>query len=387
MNFIKRCWAEVSLDNLTANLSQIKKIANTEIICVVKANAYGHGDVEIVKALEKEGVRYFAVATVREGIHLREHGCNSEIILLSGCLDDAYEAAADNRITLSACSFEQAKAMSDFCISSGKKLDIHIKLNTGMTRVGLDCYDEKTILESKDQIIRILSLGGICVKGVFTHFSVSDEEDGQDNSRLQFDCFMKLKNAVIKAGGNIGMWHCANSGAIVNYKDFYLDSVRAGILLYGFYNGFGADFDSFKPILSLKTVVTQIRNVQKGAAVSYGRTFVAQKPMRLATIAIGYADGYPRSLSNTGRVIINGKYASIVGRVCMDQTIVDVTDIDCNVGDTVTVIGSDSNAAVSVDEIAGIDGTVNYEILCALAPRLPRIYLKNGERVSITEYI
>lgn len=387
MNFIKRCWAEVSLDNLTANLLQIKKIADTEIICVVKANAYGHGDIEIVKALENEGVNYFAVATVREGMHLREHGCRSEIILLSGCLDDAYEAAADNHITLSACSFEQAKAMSDFCVLTGKKLNIHLKLNTGMTRVGLDCYDESTIEQCKDQILNILSLDGICVKGVFTHFSVSDEQDGVEYSALQFDCFMRLKDAVINAGGNISMWHCSNSGAIVNYKDFHLDAVRAGILLYGFYNGFGADSNSFKPILSLKTVVTQIRDVQEGAAVSYGRTFVTKKAMKLATIAIGYADGYPRSLSNCGRVIINGKYASIVGRVCMDQTVVDVTDIDCAVGDTVTVIGSDCDAFVSVDEIAEIDNTVNYEILCALAPRLPRIYLKNGERVSITEYI
>ena len=191
-----------------------------------------------------------------------------------------------------------------------------------------------------------------------------------------------MKNAFPQ----IKLWHCSNSGAIMNYNKYKLDMVRAGILLYGFYSGYGFD-DSYKPSLTLKTVITQIREIDKGTSVSYGRTFTADRKTKLAVLSIGYADGYPRTMSGRGKVIVNGQYASIVGRVCMDQTVVDITDVDCKVGDIVTVIGRDGNLEINVDEIAKLDDTINYEILCRISPRVPRVYLKDGKIYNITKYV
>ena len=382
MNFIKRCWAEISVDNLLSNLNEIKNITASEVICVVKSNAYGHGDLEVVSVLEKAGVRFFAVASMTEALRLRNAGCTAEILLLGGCLDDCFSYAVANNITLALYDLDQAKRMSDFAKLSGKKIKTHIKLNTGMSRIGFECFTQKQCENTAQSIKEISGYTGVELCGAFTHFCESDEKDGKTFTALQYSKLKTVRDLVEKSGVNIPLWHAANSGAIANYNEYHLDLVRAGIVLYGVYSGEGYS-DSFKPVLSLKSVITQIREIDKGVPVSYGRTFVSDKKMTLATISIGYGDGYPRSLSSKGRVVINGKFASIVGRVCMDQTIVDVTDIDCKVGDTVTVIGD----GVTADEIASIDGTINYEILCRLSSRIPRVYVKNGEYKSITEYI
>ena len=386
MNFIKRCWAEVSVDALLLNLSEIKKLTSADIICVVKSNAYGHGDIEVVRVLEKAGVNAFAVASMTEALRLRSDGCKAEILILGGCLDDCFEYAADQDITLALYDIDQAERMSAYASSVGKTIKTHIKLNTGMSRIGFDCFDDAQCRDTLDKLKTVFALPGISVRGAFTHFSVSDEPDGEAFTKFQFDNFNKMRSLAASNGINIPLWHCANSGAIMNYADYHLDMVRAGIVLYGCYNGTGFE-NIFKPVLSLRAVITQIRTIDNGVPVSYGRTFVAEKKTRLATVSIGYGDGYPRSLSSKGRVVINGKYAPIVGRVCMDQTVVDVTDIPCDVGDTVTVIGTDGGACVTADDIAAIDGTINYEILCRLSSRIPRVYVKDGEYETITEYI
>ncbi len=384
MNFIKRCWAEISVADLLSNLNLIRQTvgADTDVICIVKANAYGHGDEQVSLLLQQNGVKYFAVASMSEALHLRQIGVTAEIILLGGCLDDCYKYAAEYDVTLALYDLDRARKLSEYAVSVGKKVKTHIKLNTGMSRIGFDCTNDESIEKTAFAVQEILKLEAISVCGAFTHFSVSDEKDGNEFTDEQYNNFIKMKNKFPE----IKLWHCSNSGAIVNYGKYKLDLVRAGILLYGFYNGCGA-IDLYKPALSLKTVITQIREVEEGASVSYGRTFVADKKMRLAVLSIGYADGFPRTLSGKGNVIINGKLARIVGRVCMDQTVVDVSDIDCSVGDVVTIIGKDGNCEITADEIAAIDDTINYEILCRLSPRVPRVYLEDGKIINVTKYV
>jgi alanine racemase len=390
MNFIKRCWAEISLDNLLFNLEKIKNTVGekTEIMCVVKANAYGHGDKIVVREAEKAGVRYFAVASADEAAHLRALGSKAEIIILGACLDDCFQYAVEYNITLSVCDIDFARRLSAYAVSVGKRAKVHIKLNTGMSRVGFDCLNENQAEAAADMIEEIVKMNGLSVCGVFTHFSVSDEIDGAEYTQFQLDNLNSVRRILDCRGIYVGMWHCANSGAIVNNPEAYMDMVRPGILLYGLYNGAGtAAQNAYKPVLELKTVITQIREIDEGMSVGYGRAYTAKCRRKTAVISIGYGDGYPRSLSGQGRVLVNGRYAPIIGRVCMDQTVIDITGIDCSVGDTVTVIGVDGENFVSADEIADIDKTINYEIVCGLALRVPRIYLKNGRQTDIVKYI
>ncbi len=385
MDFIRRCWAEISLDALRSNLELIRrKVGGADIMCVVKANAYGHGDEAVVRELECAGVRHFAVATPDEALRVRSFTDKSEILLLGAY--DRVDFAVDSGISLSVCDYEAAVAASRFAQTHSKTSHLHVKLNTGMTRVGLDCVSESDISAAADVIEKIAALPSVELVGAFSHFAVSDEPDGKEFTTLQLERLISLRKAVESRGVNIKCWHFANSGAIAAYPCAVLDMVRAGIILYGLYNGIAAD-GGYEPVLSLKSVVTQVRDIPAGTPISYGCTFVSEKPMRVAVIGIGYADGYSRLLSNRGRVIINGKYADIVGRVCMDQTIVDISEIDCKAGDTVTVIGKQGNACVSADDIARLCGTINYETVCGISYRVPRVYFKNGTQTEIKRYI
>ena len=229
-------------------------------------------------------------------------------------------------------------------------------------------------------------MNGVEICGAFTHFAVSDEEGGEVYTSSQQYLINIFKQALENENINIELWHSSNSGAIINYQNYNLNMVRAGILLYGLYDGFGYDL-SYNPVLSLKTVITQIRSVDKDVSISYGRSYTTKKRTKLATLGIGYADGFPRSLSNKGSVIVNGQYAHIVGRVCMDQIIVDVTGIDCRVGDTVTVIGKDGKLTITASDIAKLDDTINYEVVCNISMRVPRVYYKDGKQVSVTKYL
>ena len=219
-----------------------------------------------------------------------------------------------------------------------------------------------------------------CTRGV------SDEENGSEFTKEQLKHLDSVRELLESKGVHIPLWHSSNSGAIVNYPESHMDLVRAGIILYGMYNSFGSKGD-YKRVLSLKSVITQIREIDENTPISYGKTFVSNKKMKVATVSIGYADGYPRSMSNGGKMLVLGEFAEIVGRVCMDQTIIDVTDIDCKVGDTVTVIGCENGKWITVDDIAIKDNTINYEIVCRLSPRIPRVYIKDDKVCGVTEYI
>ena len=370
MEFIKRCWAEISTQNLISNLNKIRSHTNKNVICVVKANAYSHGDVQVMDILQKNGVTDFAVASVEEGIHLRSSGCTGNILVLGSCLLEHIPYAVKNDITLTVCSVDFATELSNYAEKNNCSVNIHIKLNTGMNRIGINCSN---LDKTTEQIKQIYALKNINVLGVFTHFAVSDEQDGGGFTNNQIKTFLNVKERLSKDGVNIGCWHSANSGAIINYPNAHLDAVRAGILLYGCYDSFGAD-SSYKPVLSLKSTITHINTLSKGESVSYGLTYTCDKSIKTATVSIGYADGLPRSLSNKGSVLINGNVCKIVGRVCMDQIVVDVTDIDCSVGDTVVIIGSDGENTITATDIAALDNTISYEVLCRISPRVTRVY-------------
>lgn len=373
MEFIKRCWAEISLKNLLSNLNKIKSLTNTNVICVVKANAYSHGDIQTMNILQQNGVSDFAVASVYEGIHLRNGGCNGNILVLGGCLVDHIPYAVKHNITLTVLDVDFAKQLSDYATSNNCSINVHLKLNTGMNRIGFNCTNDGAIADTVQKIEYICALKGVNIVGAFTHFAVSDEQNGADFTNSQINRLETVKNSLSQKGIKIDCWHAANSGAILNYKNAHLDAVRAGILLYGCYDSFGAD-SGFKPVLSLKSTITYINTLSNGDSVSYGCTYTAQKSTKAATVSIGYGDGLPRSLSNKGSILVNGKFAKIIGRVCMDQIIVDVTDIDCKVGDTVTIIGSDGENEITATDIAKLDDTISYEILCRISPRVTRVY-------------
>lgn len=386
MSLINRCWAEVSLDNLLNNYNLIKSGTGAQVMCVVKANAYGHGDTNVVRALEQAGATNFAVASMNEAVHIRKMGCTGNILILGGCIEQHIPYAAEHNIILTVHDIDFANQISNYAQKTNTTINVHIKINTGMNRIGFNLSTNDQLDACVKNIQSITSLKGVNVVGAFTHFCQSDEQLGADFTAEQFSRFMLLKSKLEQNGTTIKNWHCANSGAIINYPNMHLDFVRAGIMLYGIYDGFGKN-DSFKPVLSLKSVITQIHNVCKNDSISYGRTYTADSDVCTATVSIGYADGLPRSLSNCGYVLVSGKMAKILGRVCMDQIVIDITNIDCKVGDTVTVIGTDGKYSITASDIAKADGTINYEILCRIAQRVPRVYIKDQKTVDITEYI
>jgi len=386
MNFTKRCWAEISIDNLLDNLNLIKARCKTDVMCVIKSNAYGHGDSTVMQQLQKAGVKHFAVACIDEAVHLRKQGCTGEILLLGGFLEDSIALALEYDVSLALYDVDTAIKLSQAASLCKKTAKVHIKINTGMTRIGFDVVDEATLNNTVSAVKAISQLDNIDICGAFTHYAVSDEQDGREYTVFQYNNFIKFKETLSECGFTIPVWHASNSGSILNFSDKSLDMVRAGIVLYGVYDSFGCE-ECYKPVLSLKTVITQMRTVNKDTSISYGRTYVCPDKMKIAVLSIGYADGYPRSLSNKGSVIINGKFAKIVGRVCMDQIMVDVTDIDCKVGDEVIVIGKQNGIEITATDIARLDNTINYEILCGISMRVPRIYLKDGNILSVTKYI
>lgn len=386
MEFYKRCWAEVSIDNLLNNYNLIKNRTDADVMCVIKSNAYGHGDIMVARELEENGVRFFAVATLTEAIRLRNAGINSDILLLGGCLDDYIEQAIEYNVSLAVYDIEYAKKISECAVAASKCARIHIKLNTGMSRIGFTALNDEDAIRASEAIELIYNLPAVDVQGVFSHFSVSDETDGAEYTEFQYKNFLSVRKLVEFKNIHIKYWHISNSGAIMNYPECHSNLVRAGIVLYGLYTGNGAD-KSFQPVLSLKTVISHIQTIKKGDTVSYGRTFTAPDDMVTATVCIGYGDGYPRLLSSKGNMIVNGKKASIIGRVCMDQTILDITGIDCSVGDEVTVIGKDGDCEITAYDIADAIDTINYEIVCSIASRVPRVYIKDDKQYAVEDYL
>lgn len=368
-----RIAAIINGDAYYYNLTQIKEKLpeGTLIMPVIKADAYGHGAAFAAKVAEPFS-DYYAVAIIEEAISLRNSGVTKPIMLLghTSCCD--FEKAVKNNITLTVFTYEAAKELSLLCEKMSAVAKIHIALDTGMRRIGFK-PDEESILK----IRRIAQLPNIFVEGIFSHFASADEKD-KEFSYKQTECFDAFIKMLEKENINIPIKHISNSAAIMELPKSIKTMVRPGIILYGLYPSDEVLRKELrlKPVMELISRVAYVKEIEEGDSVSYGCTFTANKKMKIATIPVGYADGYPRLLSNKGRVIINGKYAPIVGRVCMDQFMVDVTEIDdVKELDKVILIGSDGDKTISCDEIASIAQTINYEVVCDISKRVPRIYM------------
>jgi len=382
-----RAWAEINLDNIAHNVREVSKRVGkmTEIMAVVKADAYGHGVFETVPTLLENGASRLAVSMLDEAIQLREFGVKVPILVLGYTEPSRAEDIIKYNITQTVFSHELAEALSDAAVKMGKQARIHIKIDTGMTRVGF-----KPGYGAVKDVVRISELPGIIIEGLFSHFASADETD-REYTMLQFERFESIIQELNRIGVLIPVKHIANSAAVIQYPNLHLNMVRPGIILYGLYPSDEVDRSSIdiRPGMELKARVVLVKEVEEGTPVSYGRTFVTKRKSRIATLPIGYADGYSRLLSNRGRVLIHGQYAPIVGNICMDQCMVDVTDIDEEVktGDEAVIFGVQGKNEITVDEIAKLCNTINYEVVSLIGKRIPRVYFKGGKVVNVVNYL
>ncbi len=368
MNYLRRTWKEINIEALCNNLDIIKQKTGAKVCAVVKADAYGHGAVGIAKALEQNGVHSFAVSNIQEAEELRTAGIKAPILIL-GYTPEIFAAdLSELGFTQCVYSLEYAKALDENAKRANCTIEVHIKLDTGMCRLGFDCRNDDYI--GIEEAKKVLSLKNLSVSGVFTHFSSADGDEPDDDAFTndQYDRFSQAVAILEQDGFCFKEKHCCNSAATLLGLAKEDETVRAGIILYGLAPSVNIPLpDGMKPVMSLYSVVSMVKEIDAGSSVSYGRTFKAEKPMKIATVSAGYADGVPRLLSNKGSVIVRGKRAKIVGRICMDQFCIDVSDIeDVKTGDRVTIFGEE----LSVNEVAEQAGTINYEIICGISKRV-----------------
>lgn len=378
-----RVKAVISLDAVEQNFREMRKniAEDTKMIAVVKADAYGHGAVPIAHLIENHDYIWgFAAATAEEAVHLRQAGITKPILILGIVFDEYFPELVQYDIRPAVCEYDEAKKLSDEAVLQNKTVHIHIALDTGMTRIG---YAD--IPESVEEIKKIAELPNLEIEGMFTHFARADEYD-RSPAMVQLERYQDFSKRVEEAGVDIPLHHCSNSAGIIRVPEANLSIVRAGITIYGIYPSSEVERDIVKlaPVMELKSHITYVKDVPAGAAISYGGTYVADKKRRVATIPVGYADGYPRQLSNKGWVLIHGKKAPILGRVCMDQFMADVTEID-NVkkGDEVTLLGRDGDEFISIEEMGDLCGRFSYEFACDISPRVPRVYIKDGKEAEV----
>lgn len=383
---LNRAWAEIDLDAIAHNTREIKKLTGNrvEMMGVVKADAYGHGVLEVVRTLLDNGVAQLAVSMLDEAIQIRKMGIDVPILVLSYTDPAKADEIVLNRVTQTVFSMDLAQALSAAAVRLGKDVKIHVKVDTGMTRVGfMPGYS------AVKNIMEIAKMPGIILEGIFTHFASADESDSS-YTIMQFERFMSLCTELARVGIHIPVKHVCNSAAILQYPEMYLDVVRPGVILYGLYPSKEvARKIDLRPAMTLKANVILVKDVDSDVCISYGRTFRTSRKSRIATVPIGYADGYTRLMSNKGRMLVNGEFAPVVGRICMDQCMIDVTDLkhEVSVGDEVVIFGKQNGACISVDEIADQVGTINYELVCIIGKRIPRVYLKGGKICSVLNYL
>ena len=375
-NAIRSAWVEINLSNLDYNIKNIKeKVGNhVDIIGVIKADGYGHGSVQTADVLRRNGVKSFAVATLSEAIKLRENGVNEEIIML-GLTPDLYaDIIVTYDITPVVCSAANARTISQAAADAGKTVQGLIAVDTGMGRIGYLPEDPDTI----EEIQTIASLSNFQIKGIFSHFATADSAD-KTYAKEQQKRYNDFYDKLTAAGVAVPMRTFANSASVMELPLAYFEAVRPGIILYGCYPSAEVDKSqlSIKPVMSVKANIIHLKKVPEGTTISYGRTFTAARESLIATLALGYADGFPRPYSKAGKVIVNGAFAPIAGNICMDQCMIDVTDVpDVKLGDEVIIMGSDGKNTILADDIGDATGTINYEIVCAFGQRLPKIYIE-----------
>ena len=378
---LKRTWAEISLDNLTHNFETIRRQVGpkAKLLGVVKADAYGHGAVRVAKHLERLGAGYLAVSNIDECEELRDSGVTLPILMLGFTPADQTARILQLHMTQAVQSYAIAKEFSDRAVALGGKMTVHVKLDTGMGRLGFSC-DEAHFDASLRDILKILTLPGLDVEGVFTHFSVSDEdtEESVAFTKLQHERFARMIEKVeTQSGFRFKLHHCCNAGGIASYPEWAWDMVRCGIILYG--TGDLAERMGMKPVMTVKTTVSTIKDFDPDTSISYGRQFFTTRPSRIAVLPIGYADGLHRALSNQIEVLTPYGRAKQVGRICMDMCMIDVTDLpQLRVGDEIEVFGEHQ----LIETAAKQCGTISYELLCAVSKRVPRYYYLGGKCVD-----
>ena len=373
-----RTWAEVDLDALQHNFNAVRNHlpASTKLLVTVKANGYGHGALRVAKLLENQA-DYFALAAMDEAVQLRQAGIQTPMLILGPVLPADYSRAATYNIALTISSYEAAKEISDCALAHGKQITAHFAVDTGMSRIGFACTEE-----AAKEVAEAAKLPGLIPEGLFSHYALADSID-KSYVNLQTENFRRMQNWI---GMDFPICHMYNSAAIVELEPEF-QMVREGIILYGLQPSDEVDLSrigGIKPVMSLRSHVSLVKTVPAGTPVSYGCTYVTPCEKVIATVMAGYADGIPRLLSNCGEVIIRGVKAPIVGRVCMDQFMVDVSGIHgvC-AGDVVTIFGADGDAVITADEVAEKARTIGYELICGITTRVPRVYLKNGEVDSV----
>ena len=376
-------WAEINLDNILHNYNTLKALTpdGTKACAIIKANGYGHGSVEIAKHLEKHGCDYFGVATANEALELRKSGVKAPLMCLAYVESTLYREFIEKDIDLPLFSYEVAKNISEEAQKLNKYAKIHIKLDTGMSRVGFAIEDE-TI----EEIEKISKLPNLVLQGIYTHFALADTTDRTETDN-QYEKYMSVVERLEEKGIYFKINHVCNSAATMQYPEYHLDMVRLGIALYGHYPSEDVDksIAQLKPAMTLKTRVSHVKLLEVGRGISYGHNYhVKDKPEHIATMPIGYADGFTRMLSGKADVFINDKRYDVVGRICMDQSMVRV-DETVKLGDEITIFSG--NGEMAIERLAAQLGTINYELLCMVQRRIPRVYIVEGEKVKTVNYL
>jgi len=376
-------WEEVNLDNLANNMKNIRaRVKSKELFAVVKADAYGHGAVEAAPVLLENGATRLAIAVLSEGVELRKAGLECPIMILGYTPETLFADILEYDLEPTLFGYEYAEKLSKAAAAAGKTVKIHIKVDTGMGRIGF-LPNEESVAEA----VKISKLPSLEIEGLFSHFSTADELN-KEYSNYQYKNYTWFMERLLENGVKINIRDIDNSAAIMDLPETNLDGVRPGIIMYGYYPSSEVDKSvlDIKPVMTLKACLLHVKTLEEGQYIGYGRKFKTERKSVIGTIGIGYADGYTRMLSKKAKVIINGKFAPVVGNICMDQCMIDLTDAgEVKAGDEVILMGTDGTLKFDADDIAPLLGTINYEVLCMIGRRVPRVYIRGGEVVKVKD--
>ncbi|MFK2823837.1 alanine racemase [Arcobacter sp. YIC-80] len=385
MDLTRAVWAEINLDNLANNIREVRRVTNpkTKISAVIKADGYGHGAVAIAQTLLENGADRFAVATLSEALQLRKEFKETQIMVLGYTPEHLAQEIIQNNIIQTIYSLEQAKEFSKVAKQLNKNIVVHIKIDSGMNRLGMLCSEDTV-----NTVLDISKLDNLVIEGIYTHFAAADELD-KTYTKMQVEKFSKIVEQIEEKGLSIPIKHVSNSAAIIDMPEFNFDMVRAGIMLYGLYPSQSVNHErvNLKEVMCLKAKIAQVKEIEAGSGISYGLTYKCEHKTKIATLPIGYADGYTRMLSNKAKVLVKNKIVPVLGNICMDQCIIDVTNLDVKMGDEVVLYGGDNKDGISIDSVANLLNTINYEIVCMVDKRVPRVYLKDNTKTNYKDYV
>ena len=391
-DMLRRTWTEIHFERLQNNIRLIRHHLHPGCLfmAMVKADAYGHGAVPVARAMARYGVDWFGVSNLEEAIQLRRAGITQPILIVSYTPAAQAACLAEYNITQTVMSADYAEELSHQAVAAGVRLSVHIKLDTGMSRVGFVCHDMDAVTDTVDAVAAVCHLPGLQAEGIFTHFASADEQEDDGYTRHQFDLFSATVDALAQRCITFALRHCCNSAATLRFPEFHLNMVRPGILLYGLLpdSWMKEVYPGFQPVMELKTTVSMVKSIPADRTVSYNRTYRTAGETRLATVSIGYGDGYARCMSNRAYMLVAGGAAPVIGRVCMDQCMLDVTALPTvQEGSVVTVFGSDGGQTLPADRLAAWMDTIHYEVICLVSKRVPRLYWENGRVVEQLNYI